>query len=204
MADKIELSITPMVDDAAGDSMGGGWTTDNTSWSVFEHVPRPLHTRVDRVASVNGLWWLFFPSPLPYPPPSATAPPVLLSLTHPDMLSSTTQCDKSRTITGDPVSNVTRNFTDTLISNMTRTTATSGWCRRVAEVGLSPPSPFLRYSVCARRYRPVEFSWCSNAIHTTKVMPHIRSFISYHAYLGVHRFRDIRPGRLSFSAATIY
>ena len=154
VADKLVLTLTPHGEPQDESS------AVNNSWSRYTRIPTPLQSRVNRVVAVNGLWWLIFPSPLPTLLPSSTSPPILLSLTHPSMQTSSTGCNDSNTA--------------------------SGWCRRSS---FSPTSPLLRFSVCPRRYRPVEFSWCAtNALHTDRVLPHLRSFISYHAYLGIHRF----------------
>ena len=144
VADKLELLVS----------------ADNSSSTASSSSPHSLRVRLDRIDDARGVWWLYFPSALSVPPPSMTSPPVLLSLSHPGMTSSSTRCEPTQ----------------------------AGWCSRPASAELSAASPFLRFSVCPRRYRPVEFSWCSNAIHSELVLPHIRSFLSYHAYLGIHRF----------------
>ena len=49
-------------------------------------------------------------------------------------------------------------------------------------------SASLSFSLCSRSYRPVSFAYCSNALHTAGLLPHLRSFVLYHAFLGIHRF----------------
>ena len=46
----------------------------------------------------------------------------------------------------------------------------------------------LRFSICEYAYRPVTFSYCSAELRTSDLLPHLRYFLTYHAYLGVHRF----------------
>ena len=64
------------------------------------------------------------------------------------------------------------------------------WCRRAAAEGVStsPSAPFLRVAVCLRAYSRVSLSMCSSALHSPAVMPHLRSWLTYHAALGVERF----------------
>ncbi len=46
----------------------------------------------------------------------------------------------------------------------------------------------LRFSICEYAYRPVTFSYCSAELRNGAFLPHLRYFLTYHAYLGIHRF----------------
>ena len=134
--------------------------------------PDPVVASVTHVDNVRGMFWYHFrsASPIRIAPSADTKRPVLVSLLHPAMLnSSSSDCVESTTANGG-----------------------TGWCvppRPLLHVkGYEASSSFLRVSLCSRRYRPVEFSYCSNALHTPDLLPHIASWLSYHAYLGIHRF----------------
>ena len=138
-----------------------------------------------RLITAKGLWWLFFQ--LSDQRDTAAAPhdisadgtskaedqlassgPLLLTLSHPTMKSASSTCASFLSASRSP------------------------WCSPPAFPSPSSSAlgalPFLRISVCPRAYRPVDFSYCSNAVHTEQLVPHLRSFLTYHAYLGIHRF----------------
>ena len=61
------------------------------------------------------------------------------------------------------------------------------WCED-SLTGTGGVAPFLRVSVCHKAYPRVTLTYCSNALHSPDVTPHLRSFLTYHAMLGIQRF----------------
>ena len=59
----------------------------------------------------------------------------------------------------------------------------AGWCSPGEGGGV-----YLRVSTCRRSYTRVSISFCSSALHSGDLLPHLRSFLSYHALLGIQRF----------------
>ena len=144
------------------------WTTYNTAFglvageleltSSLNPNAQPVPISWSGPVGSGGYWYHF---PLHWEGKgSAPLPSFTIDLRHKGMLSSSSRCPDGQQ---------------------------GAWCRpsRGGEVG---EGGYLKVAVCYRQYRRVTVSLCSNALYNGDLQPHIRSWLTYHAVLGVQRF----------------
>ena len=135
------------------------------------------HTHLWSVSHIeldSAIYWVSFTyqrSSLDDAPPEH----LLVHVTHPGMVSS------SSSSSSNPACSAT-------------SASTPGSSSSSPSSSPSPsPSPCttsdrFSLSVCRTLHRRVQYAFCSNALHTDGYIRTIRAFVTYHAYLGIHRF----------------